>query len=108
MGEIYDVRSAVEHLHESRYLEGFDRATRLDLLKKEAIVEHIARVALARVINNENLWPHFANTSALAGFWALSAAERKRIWGEPTDPMEALAEFNPTYIHDGLLGAGSQ
>ena len=37
MGEIYDVRSAVEHLHENRYLEGFDRATRLDLLKKEAI-----------------------------------------------------------------------
>jgi hypothetical protein len=34
MGEIYDVRSAVEHLHENRYLEGFDRATRLDLLKK--------------------------------------------------------------------------
>ncbi|MGA7864987.1 MAG: hypothetical protein WCA23_13535, partial [Stellaceae bacterium] len=43
MGEIYDVRSAVEHLHENRYLEGFDRATRLDLLKKEAIVEHISR-----------------------------------------------------------------
>jgi hypothetical protein len=29
MGEIYDIRSAVEHLHENRYLEGFDRATRL-------------------------------------------------------------------------------
>ena len=34
MGEIYDVRSAVEHLHENRYLEGFDRATRLDLLSR--------------------------------------------------------------------------
>ena len=37
MGDIYDIRSAVEHLHENRYLEGFDRATRLDLVKKEAI-----------------------------------------------------------------------
>jgi hypothetical protein len=43
MGEIYDVRSAAEHLHENRYLEGFDRDTRLDLLKKAAVVEHIAR-----------------------------------------------------------------
>jgi hypothetical protein len=46
MGELYDVRSAVEHLHENRYLEYFDRAMRLDLVKKEAIVEHIARTAL--------------------------------------------------------------
>jgi hypothetical protein len=35
MGEIYDVRSAVEHLHENRYLESFDRQTRLDILKKK-------------------------------------------------------------------------
>jgi hypothetical protein len=27
MGDIYDVRSAVEHLHDNRYLEGFVRAT---------------------------------------------------------------------------------
>ena len=55
MGEIYDVRSAVEHLHESRYLEGFDRETRLDLLRKEAIAEHIARAALARIVGDSNL-----------------------------------------------------
>jgi hypothetical protein len=38
MGEIYDVRSAVEHLHENKYLEVFDRTQRLDLAKKELIV----------------------------------------------------------------------
>ena len=55
MGEIYDVRSAVAHLHEDRYLEGFDRETRLDLLRKEAIAEHIARAALARIVGDSNL-----------------------------------------------------
>jgi hypothetical protein len=105
MGEIYDVRSAVEHLHENRYLEGFDRATRLDLLKKEAIIEHVTRTALARIIGNNTLWPHFANTSALARFWELTAAERRQAWNDPIDPMDAIADFNPTYIHDGLLGA---
>jgi hypothetical protein len=78
MGDIYDIRSAVEHLHENRYMDGFDRAVRLDLLQKEAVVEYIARSALSRVIGDENLWPHFANTTALAQFWK--------------------------YIHDGLLG----
>jgi hypothetical protein len=60
IGEIYDVGSAVEHLHENRYLESFDRQTRLDLLKKEAITEHIARSAIARIVGDSNLWPHFA------------------------------------------------
>jgi hypothetical protein len=104
MGEIYDVRSAVEHLHENRYLEGFDRATRLDLVKKEAIVEHIARTTLARIIGDDRLWPYFASTPALAKFWALSPAERQRIWGAPIDPNDGLAGFDPTYIHNGLLG----
>jgi hypothetical protein len=104
MGELYDVRSAVEHLHENRYLESFDRETRLDLVKNEAIVEHVARMALARVIGDDTLWPHFANTPALEKFWALTPPERKKIWGDPIDPQTAIAAFDPQYIHDGLLG----
>jgi hypothetical protein len=105
MGELYDVRSAVEHLHENRYLEYFDRAVRLDLARKEAIAEYIAREALARVIGNDALWPHFGNTPALEKFWALMPTERKNIWGDPIDPLAAVADFDPQYIHDGLLGA---
>jgi hypothetical protein len=104
MGDIYDIRSAVEHLHENRYLEGFDRATRLDLLKKEAIIEHVARAALARIIGDRRLWPYFANTGALSSFWALTPAERRQIWGDPINPMDAFTDFDPNYIHDGLLG----
>jgi hypothetical protein len=104
IGEIYDVRSAVEHLHENRYLEGFDREIRLDLLRKLSIVEHVARTAIARVIGDSALWPHFANTTALAAFWGLPADERQRIWGAPINPMDAVSGFDPKYIHDGLLG----
>lgn len=105
MGELYDIRSAVEHLHENRYLESFDRATRLDLVKKEAIIEHVARTAIARIVGDDTLWPHFANTLALSIFWALTAVERQRIWGDPIDPLDAIAGFDPKYIHDGHLGA---
>jgi hypothetical protein len=95
MGEIYDVRSAVEHLHENRYLEG----------KKEAQVEYAARTALARIIADPKLWDHFANTPALAAFWSLPAPDRQRMWGAPANVLDAIADFDPQYIHNGLLGA---
>ncbi|WP_315810511.1 hypothetical protein [Bradyrhizobium sp. SZCCHNR3107] len=98
MGEIYDVRSAVEHLHEDRYLDPLTRPTQVDLTKKEAIIEHIARTTLARIALNEQLWPHFTSKTALGDFWAKPADERQAIWGPPIDPMEALAQFDERYL----------
>ena len=65
MDQLYAIRSDVEHLHEHKYLEIYDRAVRLDLVQKEAIAEHIARNALAHIIGTPNLWPHFGNTATL-------------------------------------------
>jgi hypothetical protein len=96
--------SAVEHLHEQRYLETFDREVRLNLLKKEVTAEYIARTSLARILEREEILNHFANTAALAAFWALPDAERRRIWGDPVDPADALTDYDPTYISDGELG----
>ena len=85
-------------------MESFDRETRLDLLKKEAIIEHVARTALARIIGDRRLWPHFANTGALSRFWTLTPAGRRKIWGDPINSMEAFTDFDPKFINDGLLG----
>ena len=104
MGGLYDIRSNVEHLHENRYLETFDREVRLDLVEKETIVEYIARRALARIISNDALWAHFGNMAALEAFWSLSPDERSKVWGDPIDPLEPLANFDPKYLHDGRLG----
>jgi hypothetical protein len=105
IGEIYDIRSAVEHLHESRYLGTFDRQVRLDLTRKEAMIEHIARTALARIIGEVKVWPYFANTPSLARFWGLTRNEQRAVWGQPIDPLDALADFDPKFISDGELGA---
>jgi hypothetical protein len=105
MGEIYNDRSTVEHLHEDRLLEPFDREKRLGLLKKEALVEYIARTALRRIVDDESLWPHFANRAGLEKFWSLTPDQQRKIWGAPIDPRAALADFDPRYIHDGVLGA---
>jgi hypothetical protein len=104
-GKMYDIRSAVEHLHENRYLESYDRGIRLDILKKEAILEWVARSALARIVGNDKLWPHFANTAALGMFWKLDQTERRRIWGDPIDPLHAIAAFDPQQVRDADLGA---
>ena len=104
MGALYDVRSNVEHLHENRYLETFDRDVRFDLVKKEAIVEYIVHTALARIISRDALWPHFGNTAALERFWALAPHERWKIWGDPIDPMVSVKGFDPEHLHDGHLG----
>jgi hypothetical protein len=103
MGEIYDLRSAVEHLHENKYLESFDRDIRLEIVKKEAIIEYIARTCIAHVLAEPALWRYFANATALAEFWALPASTRQEIWGKPFDALAALADFDPKYIHDGHL-----
>jgi hypothetical protein len=105
MGDLYEIRSNVEHLHENRYIEVFDRETRLDLLRKEIVVESIARHAVARVIANRALWPHFGNSASLQRFWALPIADRQSLWGSQIDPFAALADFDPRFIHDGMLGS---
>lgn len=104
MGELYDIRSAVEHLHENRYLENFDRGLRLELTKKEAIAEFIARSALAHVIERDSLWLHFSNTPALKNFREKAPKVRKEIWGDPNNPLIDINDFDPQYITDAMLG----
>jgi hypothetical protein len=105
MGELYAIRSDAEHLHEHKYLENFDRQARLELVQKEAIAEHIARNALAHVLCNPRLWPHFGNTAALAPFWKLDPVDRKTLWGAPPiDPADALIGYDEKYITDADLG----
>jgi hypothetical protein len=104
MGALYDIRSHVEHLHENRYLEVFDRAIRLDLLQKEAVIEYVARTTLARIVVQDALWAHFGNTAALEKFWALTPDERRKLWGDPIDPLTTLADFDARHLHNGHLG----
>ena len=92
------------HAEISPFNEGLGAALTLDLVEKEAIVEYIARKALARIISRDALWRHFGNTTVLRDFWALSPPERRKIWGDPIDPMVSVKEFDPKYLHNGLLG----
>jgi hypothetical protein len=105
IGQLYAIRSDIEHLNEHKYLEVFDRARMLDLVQKEAIAEHVARNALAHIIGSPSLWPHFGNTASLAPFWQLAPADRQQLWGPPSiRTADALVGYEPNYITDGALG----
>ena len=97
----FRLRGLVEHLHENKHLEVFDRNARLELVKKLEMMEFIARSALVRIVLDRNLWPHFANTAALQAFWALDDQQRSALWGTTIDPTDALIGFDPSHINNG-------
>jgi hypothetical protein len=105
MGRLYEVRSDIEHLHEDRYLAQFDRATRIELAKLEAVSEGIARSCLIRIFLDLALSAHFGSVASLTDFWEKPEAERRTIWGAPVDPCATLDGFNFDYVSDEELGA---
>ena len=104
MGELYDIRSDIEHLHEDRHLANFDRATRVRLVELEAISEWIARHCLARILLEPALARHVGSVAALDRFWAKPETERREIWGPPVDPQTPLVGFNFDRVTDEELG----
>ena len=106
MGRLYAIRSDVEHLHEHKYLESFDRTERLDLVQKEAIAEYIARNALAHIVRNPSFGPTSATPQPSRRFGSSTRLTGKDFWeAPPANPADALAGFDPKYISDGDLGA---
>jgi len=103
--EIYAIRGAIEHLRENDYTEPFDRAKRLDLVKKAGIVESVARSSLIRILETKLLWQHFQTKASLMAFWNLPLANRERLWGATIDPMAGIAGFDERQFSDADLGS---
>jgi hypothetical protein len=102
--KIYAIRGAIEHLRENDYTEPFDRAGRLDLVKKAGVVEYVARCSLVRILETKSLWPHFKTKSSLMAFWDLPSASRASLWGMAIDPMAGIAGFDDAQFSDEDLG----
>ena len=85
MGEIYNIRSKVEHLKEVQFLEVSKLEIKPEVLGKEVFIEQAARETLEHIISRKGLWKHFGNEEALECFWCLPDEERKDIWDQPAD-----------------------
>ena len=80
MGDIYDIRSKVEHLKEVKYLEVSSLEIRPEVLEKEVVIEQAARKTLVHIICRKGLWKYFGKEEALECFWRLPDDKRKDIW----------------------------
>lgn len=96
---LYQIRSAVEHLHGPfKAISGKSKRERhIELLRYTIQAEAIARHCLNRLFFNRSLWKYFEDDSMLEKFWALSSQERQSLWGEPIDIQSALRGFKPEW-----------
>jgi hypothetical protein len=106
MGELYEIRSSVEHLHSpyETVTGSSERERRLLVLRRTMEAEALARYCVSTLLMNPAAWLHFQDDSALSSFWKLSASDRQAIWGTPMDLNAVSQGFDETFIDDEDLG----
>ncbi len=96
LGHLFEIRSAVEHLHGplSKIPAGDDCERRLLLLQRAYEAEAIARFCIHRLFSRSQLWEYFRDDAALEQFWVLDERPREALWGGPLDLGAALGLFD--------------
>lgn len=87
IGHLFDIRSAVEHLHGPlNVVTGADdREKQLLLLRRAYEAEAIARYCIHRLFSRSQLWPYFRDDAELKRFWTLDDNDKQTLWGDPLD-----------------------
>jgi len=106
MGEIYDIRSTVEHVHSplAPIQRPTERERRLAGLQRAIQIEEIARYCIRNFLLNSALWLHFENDVAMQAFWKLPAADRQKLWGPILDFSTVKRAFDDRFIENQSLG----
>jgi len=95
-GILFDIRSAVEHLHGPMAAVPFKTEKKQTeyLLRYAWVSEGLARYCLVRLLESKELWPFFRSDDKLERFWDdLSDDERRDLWGSPLDVRGLSAAF---------------
>ena len=104
MKDIFEVRSAIEHMNDHLNMISTNREDRAQIYRWATIIEYIARDCIVRVIESTALRRYFETDEELLDFWKLSAQHRRELWGPPIDPLEAIGSFNQRLISNSELG----
>ena len=87
LGQLFDMRSDVEHVHElSRtihYLPAADRET--VALRRTRQAEALACFAYRRIFADPSLRTHFESDQAIQPFWAQGQTAIRNAWGQSLD-----------------------
>jgi hypothetical protein len=103
--ELYDIRSAVEHLRGP--FGGLPRkprgGKRLRLLIRAIEAEAIARYLLFTYFTNRSLWPHFGDKRAAEAQWETGAPALLAAAGDPIPLLRLRRSLDPKAIRRYLL-----
>ena len=106
VSQMYDIRSAVVHLHDpAKLLPRIGRRERTLILLKRCIqAEALARFCLLRLPQRPQAYTHFQDDQTVENFWRMDAEQRGVIWGPALDLQECLAELKDARVDDETLG----
>jgi hypothetical protein len=104
-GELYDLRSVIEHLHGPYFLEGENpnKEYRLKIWQQILQSEAFARYCMSYFLLNESIWPYFKNDRKIELFWGLSDKIKKEIWDSRFDLKQISAGFRMHVVDKASL-----
>ena len=83
MGNLYQNRSAVEHMNDPVLSTSTDKERREAFEVLTHTSENIARYCLLNILLKPDLLKIYRGETSLAAFWNLDVSERSKIWGTP-------------------------
>jgi hypothetical protein len=101
MGDIYKLRSQIEHLNDlDPSLPGrTDRDRRIAFFKSLLVVENVARHCVRRFLADQRLWPHFVDQASIKAFWEDGRESvRTSEWGSLFDLAAYLTKIDDLEI----------
>jgi len=105
MGNLYDIRSQVEHVHSPfDVIEGnTEKEKNTNLLKRAYLSESIARYCIINFCTNPKLWNHFKDETSIGLFWKRPLQERRKIWGNEIKVSDIIQRYRPENLKDNEL-----
>ena len=96
MSLLFDIRSAVEHMHDPRhYLPvSDDKEGDVIIFKKAMESESIARYCINRILSRKSLWGYFKDDRAIESFWKMDSSGRNKLWGDHLNIDQISKNFN--------------
>ena len=105
--EIYEMRSAIEHLRpaESEAVDCDDlKAQRMRVVERAVQAEIIARHCLSRILLCADLLRRFESDDQIKQFWEPPESERSKAWGVLNFDEDLAQAVEPQFVENDDLG----
>jgi hypothetical protein len=100
IGEIYEVRSKAEHLHDiyADY-KSLSKTAQFEKIFRMAFeAQALASYCIVQLLENKNIWSYFLDDDSILEFWQLDQGEQQKLWGKTLNFGEVIQSFESDEI----------